>query len=168
MELNPDEYAPYYAQYIQSIQSDIATEMKLQFRSLPSFLLNIPKGKEMYRYAPGKWTVKETIGHITDTERVMAYRALCIARNDTTHFPGFAQNDYVAAGNANAREMDELVNDFEVMRISNISLFNSLEEADLLKTGFASGYKVSVRALFCIIVGHAKHHKRILKERYLI
>jgi len=167
MELSPNEYAPYYAQYMELVKGEIGTELKLQFRSFPALLLNIPKEKELYKYAPDKWTIKEVIGHLIDTERIMAYRALSIARLDKTSLPSFEEDEYVRNTNFNIREMDELINDFEVMRISNISLFNSLNKDEILRIGVASGHDISVRALFQFMVGHTEHHAKVIKTKYL-
>lgn len=168
MELPTNEYVSYYEPYMKLVKGEIGAELKMQFQSLPAFLLNIPKEKELFRYAPDKWTVKEAIGHIIDTERVMAFRALSIARMEPAPLPRFDEDKYVLATNFNNREMDELINDFEVMRISNISLFNSLTKDEVLRMGVASGHDISVRALFQFVVGHAAHHVNIFKERYLI
>ena len=168
MELPANEYAPYYEPYMKLVPGEIGEALKLQFRSLPSYLLNIPKEKELFSYAPGKWTVKEAIGHLIDTERVMAFRALHIARMDKAPLPAFDEDEFVLATHFNNRDIDELVNDFEVMRISNISLFNSLTKEEVLRMGIASGHNTSVRALFQFMVGHAEHHVHIFKERYLV
>lgn len=168
MELPTNEFVSYYEPYMKLVKGEIGAELKMQFQSLPAFLLNIPKEKELFKYAPDKWTVKEVIGHIIDTERVMAYKALCISRKDPNALASFDEDEYVLATNFNNRAMDELINDFEVMRISNISLFNSLTKEELLRMGISSGHEVSVRALFQFLVGHAAHHVTIFKERYLI
>lgn len=165
--LSKEEYPPYFQVYLDLVEEDILMELKNQFLSYPSFLLNIPKEKELYRYGPDKWTIKEVIGHNTDTERVLAYRALCIARNEKANLPGFDEDAYVAATDFNARDMSELINDFEITRMSTISLFNSLSPLELKRIGTASQKHVSVRALFYFIIGHIRHHKNILKERYL-
>ena len=168
MELPANEYAPYYDPYMKLVPGEIGTALKLQFKSLPAYLLNIPKEKELFKYAPDKWTVKEAIGHIIDTERVMAFRVLSIARMDPAPLPRFDEDEYVRSTNFNNRDMDELINDFEVMRICNISLFNSLSSEEILRMGIASDHDISVRALFQFMVGHAEHHIHIFKERYLV
>lgn len=165
--LSKEEYPPYFQGYLDLVEKDILKELKNQFLSYPSFLLNISKEKEEYRYAPGKWTIKEVIGHNTDTERILAFRALCIARNEKADLPGFDEDAYVAATDFNAKEMGDLINDFEIMRMSTISLFNSLEKHELERIGKASHKDVSVRALFYFIIGHIRHHENVLKERYL-
>ena len=146
--LSPEEYNPYYA----------ITE---------AFLNAIPKDKLEYRYAEGKWTVKEIIQHIIDTERIFAYRALRVARNDKTALPGFEENDYALTGNANARTLESLLAEYKAVRQATIALFNSFSDDMLKHIGTASNSPISARAIGFIIIGHEAHHCNVIKERYL-
>lgn len=167
MQLAASEYAPYYERYISRVTGDILDELKEQPAALAAFIHNIPPEKGDYAYAPGKWTLKEVLGHILDTERIMAYRALRIARNDQTPLPGFEENDYAAAARYSERDLESLLEEFELLRRSNLFLFESFSAEELKRSGTASGQTVSVRALLYIIVGHVKHHRMIIEERYL-
>jgi len=119
-----------------------------------------------YSYEDGKWTVKEVIGHLIDTERVMAYRAMCIARGEKKPLPGFEQDDYVKFGNFNKRELSDLIYEFRLLRESNLLLAKGFDEECLQKRGVASNHEITVLALLYIIAGHENHHMRILQERY--
>ena len=129
--------------------------------------LSISFFKHEFRYAEGKWTIKDIILHLIDAERIFAYRALRIARNDKTALPGFEENDYVISANANEREFESLLKEYIIVREATISLFENLSETDLLKPGTASNASVSVRGIGYCILGHELHHKNIIIERYL-
>lgn len=161
------EFNPFYAGYIAAVPDDIFKELNQQLVDFPEFIQTIPKGKENFAYADGKWTIKEVIGHILDTERIMAYRTLRFARNDQQNLPGFEENDYVSHSHYHDRSMQSLAEEFACLRKSNLFLFSSLSSEELLRQGNASGYPVSVRALLYIIAGHLNHHQRVLTERYL-
>lgn len=164
----PDEYAPYYALYIEKARgADIRAALELEAESFPAFLRSLPVDKGSYRYQPGKWSLKEVVGHIIETERIMAYRALRISRGDNTPLPGFDQEAYMAQASYHQRDLDQLANEFEAVRRANLYLFRSLGETELLRKGLASEFPVSVRALLYIISGHLQHHWGILNERYL-
>jgi len=120
----------------------------------------------MHRYAPGKWSVKEVVGHVTDAERVFGYRALRIARADTTPMPGFDENAWVPAANFDRRSMPELVAGYQAVRAATVALFSSFDEEALTRRGTANDQEVSVRALAHIMAGHELHHMTILRERY--
>jgi uncharacterized damage-inducible protein DinB len=120
-----------------------------------------------YQYAEGKWTIKEIIQHLIDSERVFSYRALRISRNDKTPLPGFDENDYVANSNGKERSLQSLLTEMAVVRQSTLSLFNSFSHEQLTKIGNASNREVSVRAIGFIIIGHQKHHQKVFSERYL-
>ena len=128
---------------------------------------SIANDKLEYRYDKGKWTIKEVIQHLMDAERIFAYRALRIARQDQTPLPGFEQNDYVQPSQANERSLDDLINEFKAIRASTVALFNSFTDKMLLAKGTASNSPVSVRAIGFIIMGHEIHHCQVIKERYL-
>ena len=129
--------------------------------------LSISFFKHEFRYAEGKWTIKDIILHLIDAERIFAYRALRIARNDNTALPGFEENDYVVAANANNREYESLLAEYETVRNATISLFETFSSEDLLRLGTASNNSVSVRAIGYIMLGHELHHKNVILERYL-
>lgn len=167
MKLPENECPAYFNAYLSLVDEDVLSEMGNQLISYPSFIQKIPKDKETFRYAPGKWSVKEVIGHITDTERIKANRALRIARNDQTPIPGFDENNYVLATDFNTKEIKFLIEDFIAVRQSNISLLKSLNDIELKRTGIASNKTVSSRALFYFMVGHLRHHENLIKERYL-
>ncbi|NEU09286.1 DinB family protein [Flavihumibacter sp. R14] len=162
-----DEFAPYYATYINTVSENVLGEMEYQATSLPALLKLISDEKSCYAYAVGKWTIKELVGHMIDTERIMAYRALRIARNDKTPLAGFEENDYVANASFNDRNLQSLADEFAAVRRANSYFFNSLTEEEYNRRGTASEKPVSVRALLYILVGHVNHHRRILEERYL-
>jgi len=126
--------------------------------------LYVDKGN--YRYAEGKWTLKEVLLHMIDTERVFAYRAMCIARGEQQNLPGFSENSYTANGNADAREMTNLLEEYQAVRMGSICLLRSLTTEQADKLGSANGRPVSVRALAYMTAGHELHHLHILKERY--
>ncbi|WP_232731543.1 DinB family protein [Tenacibaculum sp. SZ-18] len=125
------------------------------------------KEKENFAYAEGKWTIKELIQHIIDTERVFCYRALSFARNDQQDLPGFDQDLFVVNSVAQQRDYNELLDEMDVLRKGTIQLFKSFTHDDLLKTGTGSGNKISVRALGMVLAGHQQHHLNVVKERYL-
>jgi hypothetical protein len=161
----PDEYGSFYHGYISAAKDDVLAELREQLADI-DFLRSLPKEKSTYAYAAGKWTVNELIGHIIDTERIMSYRLLRFARNDSTALPGFEQDDYIANAHFNAMELGKLIEELELLRKANLFLFNSLTDNELDRRGEASGYPLSVRALLFILAGHWKHHMRVLKERY--
>lgn len=170
LQLNENEYAHYYKPYIDALVADeksIVEHLKNTLDDAIGVLRNLSEDKQMYSYADGKWTIKELLQHIIDTERVFAYRALRFSRNDATPLPGFEQDDYAAIYNANKRDYKDLLEEFELTRKSIISLFKSFGEEELMRIGIASGNNMSVRALGYIISGHLQHHLNIIKERYL-
>jgi len=162
-----DEFAPYYATYINTVSENVLGELEHQVTSFPKFLKLISDEKAYYAYAEGKWTVKEVVGHMIDTERIMAYRALRIARNDKTPLASFEENDYVANAAFNDRSLQSLSEEFAALRAANVYFFKSLMDEEYDRKGTASDKTVSVRALLYIIVGHVNHHWRIIEERYL-
>ena len=168
MRPKPGDYNPYYDRYISLIEGDDIIEvLKDQIKLSEVFLRNLTEEYGNYSYEEGKWTVNEVLGHVIDTERIMAYRALAFARNEEQPLPGFEQDDYVIESNFNERKLDNLVNEFIAVRESNIILFKSFDKDILKRKGTASDNEISVIALIYIIAGHEKHHLRILKERYL-
>jgi hypothetical protein len=168
--MRPDQsdYAPYYANYIKLVEGeDILKILNDQSKITQDVLNSFSEHKGNYRYADGKWTVKEVVGHLLDTERVFAYRALCIARGEKKSLPGIEQDDYVKEGNFNRRELFELNYEFRLLRESNLLLFRSFAPEMLWKRGFASEASVTVLAILFIIAGHEKHHIKVLREKYM-
>ena len=162
------EYAPFYQTYVSLVpKSDILATLSRQKDQTLLLLSNIPESREQFRYAPGKWSVRELAGHMIDAERVFSYRALRISRNDKTPLPGFEQEPYIQFGNYDACPLPELAEEFSLVRQATIALFKHLGEEAWLRRGVASNAEVSVRALAYIIAGHELHHMQILKSRYL-
>ena len=163
----PDEFAPYYQRYIDTVDNDVIDELETQATSFTDFIRSVPDEKADYAYAEGKWTIKELLGHVIDTERIMTYRALRFSRNDLQPLPGFEENQYVGNARFGERTLADLAEEFNLLRRANLHFFRSLNEAELERKGVASGQPMSVRALLFVIAGHVHHHRRILAERYL-
>ena len=164
-----DEYSEHLAAYINQVSNEypLLEELEISIHRLIKFVQNIPLDKFDYRYAEGKWTIKEILQHLIDAERIFAYRALRFARNDKTPLPGFDENDYAAEAHADKRSIQELLTELAVVRQATQSLFKSFSQEELLRKGSASNNPVSVRALGFVIIGHQNHHERIFQERYL-
>jgi DinB superfamily len=167
------EYAPYYDRYISLVHSndahsnDILAAFEDQRRQTLLLLSGRPETDGDLRYAPDKWSLKEVLGHLNDTERIMSYRALRIARGDQTPIEGYEQDDYVRNSPFARRPLSDLIEDYIAVRRATISLFRNLDEAAWTRRGVANKNEVSVRALAYIIAGHELHHRRILEEKYL-
>lgn len=165
---NSSDYKPYQEAYIKTVEGDnILKVLEEQLKNIPEFLKSIPEDKGKYSYAEGKWTVKEVIEHITDTERIFAYRALCIARGEKIVLPGFEQDDYVRGANSNSRKISDLADEYRKVREANLSLFKSFDEEAINMRGNVNDYQITVNAILYVIAGHANHHLNILKEKYL-
>lgn len=164
----PDEYTEYYTRYIERVpDGGVLAALQDQRRSIPAFLRGLSPEQADHRYAPGKWSVKEVLGHVCDTERVMAYRALRIARGDETPLPGFDENAYVETSAFGERALPALVAEFERVRDATSSLFRGLADDAWTRRGTASGTEITVRALAYIVAGHAEHHMELIRTRYL-
>ncbi len=168
-QLQPTEYASYYGNYIAQVSEEytLVEELEISLHRFIKFVQDIAMDKFDYRYAEGKWTIKDIIQHIIDAERVFAYRALRFARNDKTELPGFEENDYVAEANGNKRSIMELLTELSAVRHSTLLLFKSFNEEQLLRYGIASNNPMSVRAIGFVIIGHQNHHQKVFEERYL-
>lgn len=167
-DLKDNEYLDYFSTYISKVNNQELVEGFIENRDCTITLLeSITENKYSYSYAEGKWSIKELLQHIVDTERIFSARALRIARNDKTKLPGFDQDDFNPYSGANGRSKSELINDYIATRNNTISLFNSFTDEMLLRIGHVSGHKLSTRASGFIIIGHENHHLEILKERYL-
>src|SRR5689334_18244327 len=162
------EYNPYYSKYIDLVpDGDVAGTLASQIGGTLAALRALSDADSLKRYAPGKWSIREMLGHMNDTERIFAYRALRIARGDKTPLAGFEQDDYIAPGKFDARSWPGLIDELEAIRKSNLAMFRGLDEAAWQRTGTASNNPVSVRALAYIIAGHERHHMNVLREKYL-
>jgi len=162
------EYASYYGRYVSEVpEGDVVETLERQLGETLALLGALDEAAAGRGYEPGKWSVKELVGHLSDAERVFAYRALRFARGDRTPVPGFEQDDYVSAGNFNARTLSDVAEEFAEVRRATLRLLRSLDAEAWLRRGVASDNEVSVRALAYIIAGHEAHHVRILRERYL-
>lgn len=171
MQQRPEnnEYAEFYANYVSLVEeADVVSALQKQPDELKNLLAALPEEKANFRYAEGKWSVKELLGHIIDGERVFSYRALRISRGDKTPLAGFEENSYVAGGNFSNSNLADLLEEFSLLRAANVLLFKNLTDAAWLRTGTASDAIVSVRALAFIMVGHVRHHANILRDRYLV
>ena len=165
---NESEYAPYYQGYVDQVsENDIMAVLRGELDELDVLLSRVPAEKEKYAYADGKWTIREIIGHLIDGERVFGYRALCIARGEKQNLPGFDQNDYMLTAPYNHIELEDLLSELRLVRLSNIAMFRSLDEEAWNRVGTANGNEITLRALAFIMGGHVRHHMNVLKERYL-
>jgi hypothetical protein len=164
----PTDYASFYANYVGLVAADdVLSALKNDFEKQQDFFKNIPIEKHEYQYAADKWTMKEMLQHIIDTERIFAYRALAFARHDQTALPGFDENLYAANSNANARNWSSLCEELILVRKSSIHLFETFAPSTLQQVGNASNKNITVNAIGFIIVGHLLHHKSVAIERYL-
>lgn len=162
-----DEYAPFYARYVAEVPAgDVVRLLESQLGSTVDFFRAVP-AERTAGYAPGKWTIHEVIGHLSDTERIMSYRALRFARGDRTPVPGFEENAYVPASGAATRTMEQLLAELRAVRGATVALFEGLPPEAWRRRGVANGAEVSVRALAAILVGHVLHHQGVVRERYL-
>lgn len=163
----PAEYAGFFAGYVAAVpEGDVLDLLGTQATELRGALAPLTAAQGGHRYAEGKWSVREVVGHCIDTERIFAYRALRIARGDATPLPGFDENAYVATAGSDARSMPELLAEFDAVRTATIALFTSLAGDTWGRLGVASGNAISVRAVAYITAGHVAHHLRLLRERY--
>ncbi|HKJ81089.1 MAG TPA: DinB family protein [Ignavibacteriaceae bacterium] len=168
MRPSKNDYAEYYHKYIQELKNDnILGILEEQLNSNLELFNSISEEKANYRYAEGKWSIKELLGHMLDTERIFAYRALCIARGEKQQLPGMDQDDYVKEVDFDKRQFTDMVKEYELVRKSNLQLFRSFSEQELNRRGSANNNEVTVLAIMFIIAGHELHHIKVLKEKYL-
>lgn len=162
------EYDPYYAKYISLItEPDLIKVLEEQPAELRSLLGSLDEEKGKFAYAEGKWTIKESISHLIDGERIFAYRVLRISRGDKTPIEGFEQDGYIENSHANDRSFDDLLEELGLLRKANVRLLKTLREDGWMRTGTASEKPISVRALGYIMAGHVRHHISIFKGQYL-
>ena len=163
----PAEYSPYHERYISLVPgADIITTLESQRRQMLILLSGRDEKEGDFRYAPDKWSAKEVLGHVCDTERIFVYRALRISRGDRTPLAGFEQDDYVRNGPFGHRPIAEIIEDYIAVRRATLTLFRNLDEQAWMRRGIANDNEISVRALAYITAGHELHHRRILEEKY--
>jgi hypothetical protein len=168
--ISKKEYAPYFEQYLKLVSkknTSIVDNLEVSQIAFERLLRNLLKEKHCFSYAEGKWTLKELLQHIIDTERIFCYRALCFVRDDNMSVSGFDQDLFVTNSNANHSNFKDLLNEMAILRKGTIFLFNSFSKEYLLKIGVVSDNKISVRALGYLISGHQLHHLNTIKEKYL-
>ncbi len=168
-DLDTSEYNPYYAPFVKKIKEDISLVNALITgkEEISTFFATIPDNKLNFRYEEGKWTPKEVLMHIIDTERIFSYRALRFARKDKVDLLGFDQNEFIPPSNANQRNMDSLIEEYKAVRGATIALYENMDDTMLKEVGMGSGSPMSVRALGFITLGHEKHHVSLIEDRYL-
>jgi hypothetical protein len=162
------EHAPYFSRYIDLVpEDDIVGAIESQGSGTAALLAGVSEEKASFRYAPEKWSMKQVVGHVTDAERVFAYRVMCLARGETASLPGFDENDYVRNANFDQRSFAELVEDLAATRRATLALLRGLSAEAWTRVGTANEKQTSVRAVAYTLLGHERHHVRVLKERYL-
>lgn len=164
----PDEYHPLYAGYIGLLPGEVDPRdvLRDQLNSVPGLLITVSEDGASHRYAPGKWSIKEVVGHLCDTERILTYRLLRVIRADRTPLPGFEENDYVAAAGFDDRELGDLVSEWEAVRHATLALVESISPDTLVNSTTANDAVITARALLYIVAGHTQHHLEILRARY--
>lgn len=162
------EYAPYYEKYVSLVpDADLVETLRRQGAETLALLRSLGEGRGDHRYEPGKWSVKQLVGHVNDGERIFSYRVLAIARGDRQPLPGMDQEEYMAGVDFDARTLADLADEFEAVRNATLHLLRHLSPEAWARRGTASDNEVTVRALAYIIAGHEAHHVRVLRERYL-
>jgi hypothetical protein len=162
------EYAPAYANYVGHVtEDDVVAALESQIGDIEALGSRIPEHLESFRYADGKWTVRQLLRHVADAERVMSYRALTFARGDDAKLPGFEETLWAAAAPADNVTVPDLLDELRHLREANVRFFRGLQDADWSRRGVASEREISVRALAFVLVGHLRHHLRVLDARYL-
>lgn len=162
-----DEFAPFYAGYVAQVPDGDILETLRDSGATSQLLRSIPESAGDHRYAPGKWSVKEVIGHMSDAERVFCYRALRFSRGDELPVEGFDENAFVANASFPQRSLSGLISEFELLRKSTALMFEGIGESAMSNRGIANGVEISVRAIGFILAGHERHHVEILRTRYL-
>jgi hypothetical protein len=163
----PEEAAPFYKDFLAAFpDGQVGAHLQAQIAELDELCAGLTESSAMFRYAEGKWAIKEVLGHLLDTERVFAYRLLRISRGDVTELPGFDATKYVPEGQFSLRPVDGLISEFTLQRASTLALVNGIPHAAWPRVGTASGFRTSARAIVYIILGHTAHHFHILRERY--
>ena len=162
------EFPPYYGQYIAKVPAgNLLDVLRRQGEEFTAMIRAVPEGRASFRYEPGKWSVKQVVGHVCDAERIFTYRALCFSRGEEAPLPGFDENAYAPASGADLRPIVDLAAEYEAIRGATLALFGGMSESMLTNRGTANGNPLTVRAIAYIVAGHTFHHAGILKERYL-
>lgn len=162
------DFPSFYHRYMEEAEgADMLEAMRIAAEKMRQVLARIGPDMENHRYAPGKWSIKEVVQHVIDAERIFGYRALRFSRGDATGLPGFEENDYAPASQAERRTLKDLLREYDAVRSSSILLFESLPPETLDLSGTANGRSITVRALGWVIAGHSNHHVTVLSERYL-
>jgi uncharacterized damage-inducible protein DinB len=165
---DPSEHAPYFSRYIDLVpENDVVTALEAQSDETQKLFASLDDERAAYRYAPDKWSIKGVIGHMTDTERVFAYRLLAIARGDETPLPGFDENEYAKHANFDQWSLCDLTESLAATRRANLLLMRNLSDDDWNRRGVANNNATSARALAFTMLGHERHHLKVLRERYL-
>lgn len=162
----PGEYKPYYDRYIALVDDDVLGVLERQIGEICAALGPLSEEQSLYRYEPGKWTVRAVVDHLIDAERIFGCRALCVSRGETQELPSFDENEYAAISDADRRDLPDLLDELTGARRSNLSMMRRFDDAAWTRVGRASSGPISPRALAFIIAGHQEHHVKILKERY--
>ena len=163
----PDEYAGYYGSYIAAVEEPLLPTLEREAGKWRALLAAVPPDKEGYRYAPGKWSIREVVGHVIDAERMFSVRAMAFARGDRSHYPSFDENAYAAASEADRRTLSDLSEELVAVRRATVLLLRGLPLEAWGRRGLASGNEFTVRSLAWIIAGHSRHHRKVVMERYL-
>jgi len=165
---NESEYAPFYRGYVAQVnEDDIVPVLRSQIDALDLLLDRVTPERETYRYADGKWNIREVTGHLIDAERVFGYRAFSIARGEQKNLPGFDEKEYMLSAPYDRITLEDLLSEFRLVRLANIAMLRNLDDAAWTRAGTANDNQVSVRALAFIMAGHVRHHMGVLRERYL-
>ena len=163
------DYAPAFAGYVSLVpEDDVLSVIESQSSETQRLISSLDEQRAMHRYAEGKWSVKQVIGHLTDGERVFGYRAMCIARGEANSLPGFDENEYMKYANFDSWRLGDLAESYALVRRSNIVLFRNFDDEAWDRRGIANDNPVTVRALAYVIAGHERHHLKVLRERYLV
>jgi len=162
-----DEYSPYFGRYVARVPAgDLVSILRDQIAATRSLVAHLSDEASSFAYGPDKWTIREVVGHMADTERVMAYRILVAARGDATPLPSFDENAWTPAGEFGSRTLASVWSEFEGVRAATVALLDGLPDAAWTRRGFASGHPFSVRAMACNIIGHELHHADLFRTRY--
>jgi hypothetical protein len=161
------EYYADFERYVSLVgESDVVPAMQAQGHDLRSRLDALTEQQAGFRYAPGKWTPREMLGHVIDCERIFGYRALCLARGERQSLPGFEQDDYASRAGHDAVPLTELAEEFTALRTSHVHMFAYFDDPAWTRMGLVNGNPTTARAMAFVIVGHARHHANVVKDRY--
>ena len=164
-----NDYSTYFGTYVSRVpEDDVLSAIEQQSSETQRLVASLDETRGAHRYAEGKWSVKQVLGHISDSERVFGYRALCIARGDKNSLPGFDENEYMVHANFDDWRLGDLAESYALVRRSNIVFFRNLPEDAWDRRGVANKNEITVRALAYVMLGHERHHLNVLRERYLV